>query len=815
MKQCTKCLSENITSIVEKNRSYFLCRNCFTKSDRIIDNDGQIFTIKENGLIKHVTVAAFIKQNNKYLFLNRIKYPFGVCFPTGHLHYNETLDAALKRKLHEETGFDLKSKQLIFHETIFDSCKNGGELHEWYLFDCSVIGEPIIPELDSKFIWVKKEDISSLDLVQPAKIILSKLGYLTKEDDFPVPTKIIEPENNNQKINTKDSIVDSLSVPIIVITANNKISFTNTVASSLLDHLSRVNNYENRLLVPLFEIAQKSIKSQSTVSGNIRFNNSIFNIVANALKTVRKINSVLTIKDITSQRIKEAANYLSYHSSLAICSNNSIKNIITSMLRQLANSLEIESCSLMLLSDNKLKVNFRYSKNLETKRKPLIFELGQGIAGWVAQNKAYIAIPNTSKNSLYIGRASKNEESLLSLPVISSGTVFGVLNLNKKANRYFSEEEIKIASVIANRIAMALENNNLYLRIEYEKKFLEKVLNSTTNGIAMINKDQKIVFANSNFMQNFDFTNQNQIVETLSLKIKNLTSEELEKIITDVFNQKNQIIKTCEIYSRQPKIFKVIFHPLSENGNPIENILIITNDISYEKQIERQQKEFIYTATHELRTPITAIKGYLSMILDGDTENDPAQQKKYFQRAYNSTEKLNQLVEDMLEAARLEENRVIFNMTSFHMAELIEDIFEDFKHKAKIKKIKLIYKKSKKQSPKVFADRDKLKQAISNLVDNAIKYTIIGAVTILFKQIDQGFLKLIIEDTGIGVAKKDQEKIFDKFFRVNSSESIKAGGTGLGLFIVKNLIEKQGGSIYLESKSKKGSSFNVLIPLAE
>lgn len=201
------------------------------------------------------------------------------------------------------------------------------------------------------------------------------------------------------------------------------------------------------------------------------------------------------------------------------------------------------------------------------------------------------------------------------------------------------------------------------------------------------------------------------------------------------------------------------------------------------------------------------------MILNGDAGEIKPAQRKYFNRVYNSTENLVSLVEDILKTAQLEEDKLVFKKELFSLDKLVKNVAADYCQKAKNKNVALKISGNSSKI-KVVGDYDKTKQALSNLVDNAIKYTTKGSVTI--KSGVSGSMGTInIEDTGVGIPRKDQEMIFTKFYRVPNSESVSAGGTGLGLFIVKNLIEKQNGDIKIISKLGAGTSISISLPLVK
>ncbi|MFA4996273.1 MAG: PAS domain S-box protein [Patescibacteria group bacterium] len=1082
MKQCINCLSENVSTVVEKNHIFYYCSNCGEKNTRVIDNDGQNYSTKENGLIKHVTIGAIIEKKDNILLIKRQKFPYGFGIPTTHLHYEESVEEALSRLFVDKVGLDLKSKKLILHQTLIDPCRYGAELHECYIFRCKIKDFNFIGTSQASLVWQKKDGLKDVDLISNAKIILSRINFFEKNEN-----PIIHADINRTTRLPESSIIDTIPFSIITFDKKNNPTFTNNTAEKMLSTLKRANNKKyDKFIKSLSEISSRAISEEYTISNIIKNQNQSFNIIANPLINNGKIcGSTLVVKDITKERRQEAHNVLSYQTSLALSSESNHTNIIKTMLKQMFIGMDIIGASLMVPKSNCLKVIFSYSDNDDPKHKPLSLKIGTGAAGYVAQNKTILAIPNTEKDPLFIPFSHHKARSLLSIPVIYNNKLRGVLNLTKSKNHFFSEDETKTASIVANRIAQAMEYEKLYQQLDNERETFEKVLETTTDGLIMVDRNFNLIFtneaaikllplkkndlenksinhylselneANSKNMQitiqksiknkktyNMEFVSKkrtgdrikcqfNPVIEknnrcnsvligfsdttklvkkqeTVKKQIEQLTglfrisslsisspnfysnvlkktatildskvadlyflnpkddkiglvkneNSEIPSLIAQIMERKNfkdeficndaknnfdninnisRIILTPiklnnetigflyainkekkynsrdikwlsiiaeRIASRMDtaKLFKQIRQDEQQLKNIIDNsgdgiivfdskdkimvwnkamelitgfessdiflrnntdivlkykkikkdilenktrtvyrevrsfnsdqqeqwlgitlsfifkeddfdyVIAIIRDISKEKTMEDRNKEFIYTTTHELRTPITAIKGYLSMILSGDAGEINPRQKLYFDKVYQATDKLVILVEDLLKTARIEENKTVFDKIPFSSTNLMKDVIADFEQKAADKNINLKIAVASKNI-KLIGDYDKTKQALSNLVDNAIKYTLSGDIILRNERL-KNLGGIVVEDTGVGIPKKDQAAIFNKFYRVQNSESIKAGGTGLGLFIVKNLIEKQGGKVQVTSRLGKGSSISILLPLA-
>lgn len=230
------------------------------------------------------------------------------------------------------------------------------------------------------------------------------------------------------------------------------------------------------------------------------------------------------------------------------------------------------------------------------------------------------------------------------------------------------------------------------------------------------------------------------------------------------------------------------------------------------KQISALKGEFVSLTSHELRTPLIAIAGSLSTILEGFAGKINARVKEFLEGAYNENSRLLRLVNNLLNISRIEAGRLKFDIAPLDLKEAISRTFESLAIQAKERKLDLVFESEAKLL--VRADKDKVREVLVNLVGNAIKFTNQGRVAVYAGK--QGKLALVgVEDTGRGILPQDQPKLFKKFERVDGVESSeKKGGTGLGLYICKNLIEGMEGEIWLQSEHGKGSTFFFTLPLA-
>lgn len=240
------------------------------------------------------------------------------------------------------------------------------------------------------------------------------------------------------------------------------------------------------------------------------------------------------------------------------------------------------------------------------------------------------------------------------------------------------------------------------------------------------------------------------------------------------------------------------------------------------KRLDETKSEFISIASHQLRTPLTVIKGYISMILEGTYGKIPAKQQAPLEKVYESGERLIKLIENLLSISRIESGRMKFGFSSVQFVEVAASVADELQAPAKARGLVLKFNSPQKQPPKLQMDTEKIRQVMINLVDNSVKYTQRGTITVAVKFMNEGDDQHItapsvvfsVTDTGTGVKPEDKDRLFNKFIRGQGSQLINTGGTGLGLYVGRMMVEAHGGNIWVESPGEgKGSTFSFSVPI--
>ena len=254
-------------------------------------------------------------------------------------------------------------------------------------------------------------------------------------------------------------------------------------------------------------------------------------------------------------------------------------------------------------------------------------------------------------------------------------------------------------------------------------------------------------------------------------------------------------------------------------GIAIDNALLymqIQNANEKLKEIDKLKDEFVSLASHELRTPMTVIKSYIWLLIQGKTGELTAKQKEYLDRTYSSTDRLINMVNDMLNISRIESGRFTIEPKEIDLSALIQEVVAEMQPRAQEQELQLIYAPPQVALPHVNADPERIKQVLINLVGNSLKFTPKQGTITIFTQVENGYVVTHVKDTGRGIKQEDMEKLFKKFNMLGGNYLTKqtGQGTGLGLYLSKSLIELHKGRIWVESEGEyKGSMFSFSLPL--
>jgi len=358
------------------------------------------------------------------------------------------------------------------------------------------------------------------------------------------------------------------------------------------------------------------------------------------------------------------------------------------------------------------------------------------------------------------------------------------------------------------KIASAIDRDAAALRAALDasaddKQQLEAVLAAMVEGVLVLDQDGRVTLANPRLRELLDIWTDIDGRRPLELVRNSAIDEALRAAAS------NDEVVIRELEGVGPEERAVLMHAARvASGGPRAGTVAVFHDVSEIRRLEQVRTDFIANASHELRTPLTSIQGYADMLLAGPALD--AATESALRVIDRNARRLNALVEDLLELSRIEGRRSPLRPGETDVRHICAQLAEDAI--ARLDDAGVSVRVEGEAKVLAWADPRALEHVISNLLDNAIKYTEAGGKIWIRPSVDQKTVTVEVTDTGIGIPEEDQNRVFERFYRVDKARARALGGTGLGLSIVKNLVQAMHGEIYLESVSGKGSTFRFTLP---
>lgn len=366
-----------------------------------------------------------------------------------------------------------------------------------------------------------------------------------------------------------------------------------------------------------------------------------------------------------------------------------------------------------------------------------------------------------------------------------------------------SHDEIGGLASALNSMAQDIEDKINEISIQNQK--LAAILKSMVEGVIVTDKSARVISINQTVERIFDVKEGDVKGKFILEAIRN---NELSEIIGRVLKENKSSSQEISLNLPVRGIFQVNAVPIFEKSIA-SGCLVVIHDITEIRRLETIRRDFVANVSHELKTPLTSIKGFVETLLEGALE-DKQHNRNFLKIIQEHADRLNSLVNDLLSLSHLESKEMPLNMENIDLQKQVGTVALGFKSQLEKKSIKI----ENRLPPglRIMADKDRIEQVITNLIDNAIKFNREKGAIKIYGQDSGNNLKIIVEDTGIGIPEKDIPRIFERFYRVDKARSRELGGTGLGLSIVKHIIELHGGSVGVESTEGLGSKFYFFLP---
>lgn len=386
--------------------------------------------------------------------------------------------------------------------------------------------------------------------------------------------------------------------------------------------------------------------------------------------------------------------------------------------------------------------------------------------------------------------------------IINISQKFSEGDFSQRLNWYTEDEIGKLAKAI-DKMAQDIEDKISQIRQQGQQ--ISAVFNSMSEGVILVDESGCIISINPTIEGIFGIKREEAKGRFFLEAIRN---NDLSEVINTVLKQGKFISRELSLVWPVQKNFLINASAIFEKDK-VSGCLCVIHDITEMRRLETIRRDFVANVSHELKTPLTSIKGFVETLLEGALE-DKVNSRQFLEIISKHTERLSNLINDLLELSSLESREVELQLEEFKIKALVDKVLLGFKSQLKKKSISVNNKLGDNLSVK--AEKDKIEQVLTNLIDNAIKFNKEnGTIEIYAHAVDKD-LRVVVEDTGIGIPEKDASRIFERFYRVDKARSRELGGTGLGLSIVKHIIELHGGRVGVESTEGLGSKFFFILP---
>ncbi|MCI3925123.1 ATP-binding protein [Paenibacillus sp. TRM 82003] len=394
---------------------------------------------------------------------------------------------------------------------------------------------------------------------------------------------------------------------------------------------------------------------------------------------------------------------------------------------------------------------------------------------------------------------------------------YQITNMNYRARVTIpNRDEIGQLGQAINKMSESLQYQ--MNQIQENERRLKSVLDNMISGVVMIDREGRIVLMNRSAEEQLGLAAAELLGQTFTSA---KTQYELTKLIRDCLERREHIRDEVVFYYPQERTLDIHLVPMTGVDEEWVGIVIAMHDISAIRRLERMRSEFVANVSHELKTPIAAVKGFAETLLGGAVD-DPATAKSFLQIIYDESERLNRLIGDILDLSKIESKRVPLHFSPIELQSFVKRTFHMMATEAGKKHVSL----EAKVEADIYleADEDRLRQIFINLLSNGITYSHDeGRVRVIAEPIvtdpalpdEYERVRITVEDFGVGIPKKDLPRIFERFYRVDKARTRVSGGTGLGLSIVKHLVELHKGTIRVESTVGMGTKFIIELPVLQ
>ena len=393
--------------------------------------------------------------------------------------------------------------------------------------------------------------------------------------------------------------------------------------------------------------------------------------------------------------------------------------------------------------------------------------------------------------------------------------LFHIADINE--NQTYDKERVKSINDVVNIAAANIER--IHALVSSEKSKISDLVQSMSNGVLMFDRNKSVIVVNPMMKNVLELDDSNLTLAKfaeLFQKASEETDEETERInVVDAIEMTLVSGRTIHIdkLAFKNKFFEMFITPVRDYERKISGGAVILHDVTHMTEIDRMKTEFLSVAAHQLRTPLGSMRWNMEMLLTGDAGEIPQPIKEIIQQVYDSNQRMITLVNDLLNVSRIDQGRVKDEPELTDLVEIVKAAIVEMEPVAKKKSVGIELNIGSDSLPKIMIDPKRFREAIQNLISNAVKYNQPDGKVIVSVDKQEEYMRIKVADTGMGIPKNNQGRLFSKFFRAENAVKSETEGSGLGLFVVKSYVEGWGGKVDFESEEGKGTVFTITLPL--
>ena len=525
-------------------------------------------------------------------------------------------------------------------------------------------------------------------------------------------------------------------------------------------------------------------------------------------------------QELDRQRVEFDIVYDLTYSLTATLKKESILNQLIDPVRRILN---IEAISIGLVDETTEEIIFEETLMgpLFKKLPPIRLQLGQGIAGAVAASGESLIVNNVYKDERFFPKVDTESgfrtESIICVPLQVEGRVVGILEAINKRNGNFNETDLRLLQAIASPLAAAIENARLHGDVLAEKRRIETIFSSMSEGMLTVNAEGHVTAANEALLTLMGHKSDAPLVGNPASEVIRVQSgeafERFMDMVREASGENPQVASDIEHADGGSVPVLISGAPIHDEEGELSEMIFVFSDLRQIRELERMRDDFFHNIVHELRTPLATILMYARLLREGKAQDDEAKADRFLGVIERESDRLQQMVRQMLQLAKLEAREIQRSSERIELNHVLDDLLPPLADRA-VEKGLTFSQKIQPDLPPIVGSQEMIYSVLKNLVENAVKFTMSGSVRVEATK-RNGIIRVVVQDEGIGIPEEAQPNLFKRFYRAQTAVERGIAGTGLGLYMVKEAVERHMGSIQVESAAGEGSTFVIELPTAE